>query len=202
MFQKLMCCIINFIQARFNYIIFFSYTSQSFLYRHLYPLCFGVIFLGVLRHNIGVIDNAVIKVDCKSHRPYIIGDIGEIFHPHFRGLDGPGISSKQQHNRLIHRYIRIFSCLLSSLRINIQVTYILYLLSLCCISVIPGMFPYICLVMLLYIIGRSLLTSFFITLLTIDTLSFLSWVDFIYSKYFIFLDSKLVEKIQHGQLIA
>ena len=50
--------------------------------------------MGVLRHAQGVNNNQVIKVDCKSKRPYIIGDIVELLSLNCCGLDGPGISSE------------------------------------------------------------------------------------------------------------
>ena len=109
MFQKFLWCIINFIEASFNYIIIWLHISASNFYIVIcIELALECIYLGVLRHDLCVNDNLVIHVGCKYHCPYIIGDIVELLLTHCCGLDGTGISSEEQHNRLIHRYVVFF----------------------------------------------------------------------------------------------
>ena len=158
--------------------------------------------MGVLLHALGADYNPVIKVDYKSHRTHIMGDIIKLLRLDFRGLDGPEISSKDQHNRRSHRCVGMMLCLSYSLRISTHVNSIPHFISICCISVIKGIFTYLSLVRLLQILGRSLLAYFTITFSTIDTLSFLSFVDLTYSEYCRFPDGKMVGKIQHGQPVS
>ena len=96
----------------------------------------------------------------------------EFSHPYFRGLDIWGFSSEYQHNRRSRRCVGMFLCLPYSLQLNIHVTSVLNFLSLYCISVTPGIFICLGLVVLLEIIIRSYLASFSITFYTIHTPSF------------------------------
>ena len=164
MLQKLLCFIINLIEASFNYIILWFHV----LYSHIYIfLCIEFdldwVYLGVLHHDPGFNNNPVIKLICKYHRSYIISETDELSRPYYCVLDGPGISSKRQHSRQIHSCIGIFLCLLYYFRINIHVTSILHFIYLYCISVIPGIFIHIVLVRLLYVLDGSSLASFSIT---------------------------------------
>ena len=140
--QKLLWCIINLFEARFNYIIIWIHISASHFYIVIcIEFAFEWIYLGVLRHALGVNDIPVIKVDCKYHFPYVTCGIIKLSRPHYHGLDRPGPSREEQHNRKTHHCVRIFLCLSSSLRINIHVTSLFYFISLCFISVGPGIFP-------------------------------------------------------------
>ena len=158
--------------------------------------------MSVHRHDLVINGSPVIKVDCKYHHTIIILDIFELLLTHCCGFDYTGLSSKEQHNTKSHRCFGMFLCPSSSLQINTHATSIHHFISLYCISVIPGDFPYLGIIRLLYIRGRYLLSSFYTTFSTLHLLWFLSWGDFIYSKYCIFLDAKLVERIQHGLPVA
>ena len=144
MFQKLLFCIINFIAESSNYIIIWFHVSVSLFYIVVrFDFAWEWICLSVLQHSLGINDNPVIKMYCKYHHPDIIGDIVYLLRLHCHFLDVPGLSSEEQHDRQIHCWVRMFSCLFPSLRINIHVISILHFIYLCCISVILSIFPYI-----------------------------------------------------------
>ena len=142
--QTLLFFIINFIEASFNDIIIWFHISVSHVY---IVICIKFslewIYFSVLRHALGINDNPVIKFECKSHHPYIIGEIIELSRSYCCRLDVPGLSSEEQQDRKIHHWVGIFSCLLYSLQINIHVTSILHFVYMCLISVIPGIFTYL-----------------------------------------------------------
>ena len=116
MFQKLLFCIINFIEASFNDTIIWFHVSFSLFY---IVICIDFalewIFFSVIWHALGINDNLVINIDFKYHHPDIIGDSVELFHSYCRCLDGPGLSRKEQHDRQIYYWVRMFSFLLPSL---------------------------------------------------------------------------------------
>ena len=112
MFQKLIFCIINFIEVSFNYIIIWFHISVSHFYIvFCMSLAMNWIYFSVLRHALGINYNPVIKMYFKYHNPDIIGDIVELLRSHFRVLVVPGLSSKEQNDRQRYCWVGMFSCL-------------------------------------------------------------------------------------------
>ena len=123
-----------------------KYVGQYFYIAIFITFALEWIYLSVIRHAQGIKDNPLIKVDFEYKHPNIVGYIVELSRPRCHGLGGPGISSEEWYNRQRRHCVGIFWCPSYSLQINIQITSILNLISICWISLISSLYLFIGLV--------------------------------------------------------
>ena len=191
------------IKSSFNYFI---------LWFHILYIPYILIFLefylewiypSFLRHTQGIEGYTLIKGGSVYEYPPIVEHIVEILLSHCNGLNGPDISTKEEQNRwicccVIRGFMPFLFIVNGKLFLLNEVTSILHFKSLCCICIIPDLFPFLGLIILL-LYSRPLFYRLLCHHLFDNIYAFFYVMgDLIYSKYLTFMDGKLVYMIQHG----